>query len=317
MKKQNFEIKNAAIRDAFDALRESDPERLKQTLHFSWSNWGFGVEPLETTARRLRKAGIGYIELHGNRYGKDLGYRPAEALKILGDHGLRVSGVCGMFGVDNDLSSHRGIVRQAAIEYIRRQLDLAVEVKATYLLVVPGAVGRPEPVDDQEFFRSVESLRVVADSFRQANVRAAIEPIRSAEVSFCHTVDDALRYIAAVNHPAIQHVNGDVYHMLTEEAHIADTLYRNGRALTNLHIADTNRCALGDGSLDVDAIIQALYLIGYNNDSCFVTAEPLGPGGNPYPAMFGKTDPSQLDRLVNQTLCCWNERETAVRGGRP
>lgn len=50
----------------------------------------------------------------------------------------------------------------------------------------------------------------------------------------------------------------------------------------NLHMADSNRCALGKGSLDVDTIIMALYLIGSNHEGIFVTPEPLGPGGDSF-----------------------------------
>ena len=47
--------------------------------------------------------------------------------------------------------------------------------------------------------------------------------------------------------------------------------------------ADTNRCALGDGSLDLDSIIIALNLIGYNNDKCFVTPNPSARAAIPIP----------------------------------
>ncbi|MDO8686498.1 MAG: hypothetical protein Q7J78_07505 [Clostridiales bacterium] len=40
-----------------------------------WSNWGFGIETLEESEERLERAGIRYIELHGNHYGVDLGYK--------------------------------------------------------------------------------------------------------------------------------------------------------------------------------------------------------------------------------------------------
>ncbi len=55
--------------------------------------------------------------------------------------------------------------------------------------------------DDTELERSVEALRIAADMFVSYGVKAAIEPIRAAEVSFVHTVGDALAYIEAVNHP--------------------------------------------------------------------------------------------------------------------
>ena len=312
MNQQNYETKNAKIREQFAALRKSHPEKLSRRLNLSWSNWGFGIEPLVATTKRLAMAGIGHIELHGNHYGADLGYRPAETQRVLADHGITVAGICGMFSRENDLSSNSGVARQLAVDYLKRTLDFAAEVKAGYILVVPGAVGRPAAYDDAEFDRSVAALQLVADLFVAAGVRAAIEPIRAAEVSFCHTIADAKTYIAAVGHPGVQHINGDLYHMQSEESHIATALLEAGEQLTNLHLADSNRCALGDGSLDIDTVIMALYLLGYNRPGCYVTPEPLGPGGDPYPAMNGKPDPQALDQLVQQTARYFREREDAI-----
>ncbi|OHB45084.1 MAG: hypothetical protein A2Y13_04535 [Planctomycetes bacterium GWC2_45_44] len=64
--------------------------------------------------------------------------------------------------------------------------------------------------------------------------------------------------------------------------------------------------------MDIDTIIMALYAIGYNRSGCFVTPEPLGPGGNPYPAMHGKTDPAILDELVRKTADCIKERQDVL-----
>ncbi len=314
MKKQNCEVKNEKTRSAFQELKKKHPENLQRRLNLSWSNWGFGMEPLSDSAERLSKAGITYIELHGNHYGPDLGYDAEETLKILGDYGLKVAGVCGMFSPDNDLSSNRAIHRQAAIDYLKREIPFAAAVGGTYLLVVPGAVGRPGAYDEMEFDRSVETLRSVADLFVTHKVRAAVEPIRAAEVSFLHTIADAKRYIEAVNHPGVAHINGDVYHMQVEESHIGEALLDAGEQLINLHMADSNRCALGDGSLNLDTIIMALYLIGYNTEGKFVTPEPLGPGGDPYPAMYGKPDRESLNRMVMNTAKYFRDREEEVLG---
>lgn len=313
MEPQNYEKKSIEIRKSFLELRERDAASLKKRLKFSWSNWGFGVESLELSAKRLQKCGVRYIELHGNRYGKDLGYDAPEVRAVLGDHGVAVSGICGMFSRDNDLSCNRPVIQQNAIDYIERNLELGAELGAKYFLLVPGAVGRPEPYDDMELHRSVEALRIIADRFKQAGIRGAVEPIRSAEVSFCHTFQDAKRYIEAVGSDGVRHINGDVYHMLAEEAHIGETLWNAGSLLTNLHMADTNRGALGTGSLDFDTLIMALYLIGYNNDDfCFVTPEPLGPGADPYPAMYGSPDGKLLDDLVLTSVEYFRKREELV-----
>lgn len=312
MKRQKFEVINHQILEQFQQLKRDTPERLNKRLNMSWSNWMFGIEPLSVSAERLQRNNVKFIELHGNHYGNALGYEFEKTIQVLNDYNLKVSGVCGMFSTENDLSSNKANQRQAAIEYLKREIDFTSKVGGHYLLVVPGAVGRPKAYDDCEFERSVETLKLVADLFGRYNVKAAIEPIRSAEVSFIHTVSDALNYIRAVNHEGVQWINGDVYHMQSEEVHIGDAIIQSGNRLINLHLADSNRGALGDGAMDLDTIIRALYIIGFNEDGRFLTPEPLGPGSDPYPAMFGKTEKSKLDKLVTDTISYFREREEEV-----
>jgi D-psicose/D-tagatose/L-ribulose 3-epimerase len=312
MRLQHFEESNSKIQSNFQELKKASPANLKARLKLSWSNWGFGRETLAESARRLQKNDVPYIELHGNHYGPDLGYEVDETLKILGDHGLKVSGVCGMFSADNDMACNRAVIRQEAVDYLDREVPFTRAVGGSYLLVVPGAVGRPKAYDDVEFERSAETLAMRGGLFVKHGIKAAIEPIRSAEVSLVHTVSDAKRYLSAVNHPGIGHINGDVYHMQSEENHIGQAIVDAGDMLVNLHFADSNRCALGEGSLDVCTIIRALYVIGFNQGDRFVTFEPLGPGGDPYPAMHGKPDKAKLDALVSTSIRYFRECEDLV-----
>lgn len=312
MRPQNYEMTQDKVRERFLQLKRENPDAFAKPLKFSWSNWGFGREKLETSLQRLQNAGIHYIELHGNHYGPDLGYPIKETKAILEEYRITCSGVCGMFSPECDLSSNLPRHRQAAIDYLKREIAFTAEMGGEYLLVVPAAVGRAKAYDSAEFERSVESLLKVADLFVQYGVKAAIEPIRSAETSLIHTVADAKRYIQAINHPGIRHINGDVYHMQSEETNISQAILDAGDALVNLHLADSNRCALGKGSMDLDHIIMALYLLNYNQKSCFVTPEPLGPGGDPYPAMNESPDCNVLDALVRDSVSYFRERERTL-----
>jgi sugar phosphate isomerase/epimerase len=188
------------------------------------------------------------------------------------------------------------------VDYLRREIPFTKAVGGTYLLVVPAAVGRPQAYDDIEEERSADTLAQFAHWFTEHGVLAAIEPIRSAETTVVHTIADAKRYIARVNHPGVAHINGDVYHMQSEESHIGSAIVEAGEMLVNIHFADSNRCALGEGSLDVATIVRALYIIGFNRPGHYVTFEPLGPGGDPYPAMYGRPDKPKLDALVADSI---------------
>jgi sugar phosphate isomerase/epimerase len=311
MKRQQFRERDIAVLRRFLDVRRSvsgETPRLK----LGWSNWGFGTETLEVSAARLERHGIRWIELHGNLYGPDLGYRADEVSGILTDHGLAVSGICGMVTPEQEFASASPIVRQRAIDYFRRQIDFCREVGGTYVLFGAGAVGRPVAYDANELGRAAETIRIVAEDFERNGIQGAIEPVRPEEVSVCHTFGDALRLIELINHPGVSHIAGDLYHMLSGEGHIASAILEHGDVLVNLHLADTNRRALGTGLLDLDIVLMALYAVGYQHGSRFCTAEPLGAGANPYEMMFGNPDPAALDDLVGRTARCLFEREEAI-----
>jgi D-psicose/D-tagatose/L-ribulose 3-epimerase len=312
MSRQNFELKNEKIRASFQELKRAKPEQLVERLELSWSNWDFGIESLTDSAKRLQQAGIRYVELKGNHHGPDLGYEVKDTLRILDEHDLKVSGVCGMFTMECDLSSIRPFHRQTAVDYLKREIEFAAAVGSSYMLVVPGAPGRTQAFDAMELERSVETLLIVADLFLLNNIKAAIEPIRTDEVSFMHTIADAQGYIKSINHPGVQSINGDVYHMQSEEQHIGEALLSAGEQLVNLHLSDSNRRAIGEGSMDLDTIIMALYLLGYNQRGKFITLEPLLSGVNMYNANYSRLNPSLLDRLVLQSSSYFREREEAL-----
>lgn len=312
MKLQNFKQKdNEVIKQFIDFRKKNDVSKLRR-LNLSWSNWGFGMEPLEVSAERLEKNKIKYVELHGNKYGKDLGYKAQDVKKVLDSHGIEVGGICGMVYPESECASINHLVRQQCIDYMRTHIEFCAEVGGKYILFTPGAVGRPKKYDDNEFLRAAETIRILGDDFAKYGIRCAIEPVRRDEVSLCHTFADAKSLIEEVNHPGVKYIAGDVFHMLLGEGHIGETILQYGDMLTNLHLADTNRRALGTGMMDLDIVIMALYLIGYNNENCFCSPEPLGTGANPYDQMYGIPDPMMLDELVRQTASYFYEREDEV-----
>lgn len=309
---QNYELKSQKIRDDFQKLKKTSPEAFDKKLKLSWSVWMFGIEPLENSVKRLKNSGIGWIEIKGDQHTVSSGLKAQEIKKVLACYDMKVSGACGMFSKENDLSSNSPYVVQKAIDYIKRQVEFLHEVGGEYLIVVPSAVGRPAAIDSWEFIRSVSALRKCADVFAQTGVKAAIEPIRSAEVSLVHTVEQAQRYIDAVGMESIRHINADTYHMLLEEPHIGEAILRAGNQLINLHIADSNRDTPGTGMIDFDTVIRALYLIGFNLTGGYVTPEPLGPFPDPYVLSNSPCNEEAMDRLVADTVSYFRCREEEV-----
>lgn len=314
MKLQHVDQVREDIRIAFENKKKNQPKLFERRLELSFSNWVFGLEPLEDAAKRLQKHGVRYIELGGDYGGPDVGYHadPEKTKAILDRYGVKVSGICGFFGDRNALSTNNNFDRQTAIEYIRKEVHFCKQIGGSYMLVVPGTVGRSSPYDSSDYHRSVLTLRQVADVFVETGILCAVEPINSAEVPICSTIESVQQYIRDVNHPGVQHINGDVFHMLCGERNIPEAILKAGSQLINLHIEDSNRLPLGNGMMDVDTIIRALYLIDYNRPGCFVTGEPLGPGRDSYAIMYGMHDEAYKDKLVSDTVRTFREREEAV-----
>ncbi len=310
---QNFQIKNESIKDTYLEMKEKEPERFERRIDLSWSIWMFGQEPLERSFERLKSKGLEYVELKGSYYTADIKPDYERIIRLLEEYELKVSGVCGLYSENNDLASPDPYIRQNAIDYIKRQVEFTAAVGGKYLIVVPSAVGRTRKIDDYEFWRSVETLRKCGEHFASYNVKAAIEPIRSAEVSLIHTVEEAIEYIEAVNHDGVKHINGDVYHMLNEEEHVGEAILKAGNRLINLHLADSNRDIPGKGMLDFDVILMASYLVGMNEEGRFLTFEPLGPYADPYVLLQGTPDPKILDSMVEESVRYVQEREEYVR----
>ena len=308
MKLQNFEQRDQAIRQQYLTAKRRNPDKFASKLKLSWSIWMFGIEPLEQSLIRLKKAGLSYVELKG-----DPSQDPEIVTKVIERHGFTVSGVCGLFPLERDLASPDVHIQDNAVKYVKQEIQFTKAVGGSYFIVVPSAVGRTRAVDDREFTRSAQALRRCGDDFQKAGIKAAVEPIRSAEVSLVHTVDEALQYIEAVDHPGIAHINADTYHMLNEESHVGDAILRCGSRLVNLHVADSNRDAPGKGMMNVDVVIMAAYLVGMNQGNRFITFEPLGPYADPYVLSTQPCKTDVMDQLVRDSVDYFREREEIVR----
>jgi len=308
VKRQNFEIENDRIRELYLKEKHRESERFTRRIDLSWSVWMFGLEPIENSLERLKRNRLDFVELKG-----DVSMEVEKVRSALERYDMALSGVCGLFSPERDLSSPDVDISKRAIEYIFGEIDFLSKFGGKYMIVVPGAVGRPEAIDSQELERSAKNLKTCAKAFSARRVAAAIEPIRSAEVSIVHTTGEAIDYIASVDEPAIAHLNGDIYHMLNEERHIGRAILECGNRLVNLHIADSNRDAPGKGMIDIDTVIMASYLVGMNRPGRFLTFEPLGPYPDPYVLSTQPCNVDVMEKLVSDSVSYFREREEIVR----
>ena len=312
---QNFQMQSEKIRKEYLRLKAENPERLDPPLKFGWDAWSFGNEAFIKTVQRLHRFGVTNIQALVTPAGNDVTPQAAEWNQILKNYGMTATGLDADYTAEVNIASPSPFIRQAGIDYIRRLLDFGATLGVEYILVVPGCVGQSVPFDAYEMERSAASLLRLAGDFASYGIRCAIEPIRSGLVSTVHTVKDAIQLLEMVNHPAIYHINADVYHIMLEEGEISTSLIQAGERMANLHISDSNRGTLGSGCMDLDTIIMTLYVMGYNQMAGHVTAELLDKRIPKVECAW--TMPEILDDMVERSARYFREREQYVRSLAP
>ena len=278
-------------------------------MKYSISNWIYGDEPLEKTLQRLQKYGYDGVELKGE---PEL-YHPEEVKALCQKYGLEVFSIAGIYPwptQDRDLASPDVKVRKRAVDYLKSCIDLASQVGASLVIVVPSAVGKVNPEEkiqneeewiqakELEWGYAVQSVRIAAEYAHSREIFLAIEPINRYETFLVNTAEEGLKFVEEVNSPAVK-IHLDAFHMNIEESDLAKAIRRCGQLLVNFHVADSNRQAVGEGHIDFGAIIRALKEIHYQGP---LTLEPLPPVPNPYIASGLKRYEPLRDIYAEQSI---------------
>lgn len=278
-------------------------------LKYSVSNWIYGEKELGSVLAKLKKFGYDGIELMGEP-GR---YSAREVKRLCADHGLEVPSIAGIYPwptEERDLSNPDPQVRRRAVDYLCRCCDLAAQLGASLVIVVPSAVGKTVPVGNPksekewevavklEWNYAVDSLRTAAQYAETTGVLLAIEPINRYETFLINTAAEALRFISEVGSKAVK-LHLDSFHMNIEESDPAEVIRRSKDLLVNFHVADSNRQAVGRGHIDFRRIIAALYEIDYRG---FLALEPLPPVPDPYMAVRFSQYRDLLDTYLEESI---------------
>jgi D-psicose/D-tagatose/L-ribulose 3-epimerase len=243
----------------------------------SATQWIFGREPLAETAERLRGAGYDGIELSGEPDSLDL----AEVRSVLDAYGLTVTSICGLYTPERDIGHPDARVRAGGVDYVKRCVELAHEVGAAVVIVVPTAVGRvaPEASREQELELAAASLAEAAAGLG-GSVELVIEALNRFETYLVNTLEQAAELRALAGSAGVQ-LMADLFHMNIEEADVAGALREHSAVLAHVHLADSNRRPPGQGHTDFGAVLAALDRSGYDGA---LTMEFLPATANPYVA---------------------------------
>ncbi|SFB79279.1 D-psicose/D-tagatose/L-ribulose 3-epimerase [Parapedobacter composti] len=176
--------------------------------------------------------------------------------------------VCGAFGSTRDLTSDDERLQANALEYIEQCLAIAKALGAGFFAgPMYSAVGKARMVPPEqravEWERAVANLRKVCAMAASLGLDIALEPLNRFESDLINNVDDVLRLIAAIDHPAAK-VCLDMFHMNIEEPDPEEAIYKAGDKLIHMQVSENYRGTPGTGNANWDAYRRGLAAIGYS-----------------------------------------------------
>jgi sugar phosphate isomerase/epimerase len=253
--------------------------------------WVFGARPREEVLALLADAGCRGMEVAGNPEREDRSRLSA----WLADAGISATGITAMCRwptADRDLAHTEARARRRAVSYYCDCVDLALELDAPVVAVIPVSVGRIAPLSTvgREWAHAVDGVRAVADYAGDRGVEVAIEAVNRYESYLVTTAERAAELAEAVGRDNVGIIL-DLFHMNLEEASPERAVVTGAPLLCALHLADSNRRGLGHGHLDFAACVRAALAAGFAGP---FTLEFTAPGPDPFSA---DKDPAAMAKL--------------------
>ena len=145
---------------------------------------------------------------------------------------------------------------------VREYLDLVYEYEAENLLLVLGEyIWNQEVIPPEEQWKTgVDNCRELAEYAGSLGIKIALE-LEPFPLSLLNNVDNMVRFIDEVNHPALQ-ANIDISHLLLADVQPAEMQKLEGKAI-HVHISDCDGKVHGDlppgrGVVDFPPYLQEL-----------------------------------------------------------
>jgi fructoselysine 3-epimerase len=228
---------------------------------------------LDETIKRLAAIGYDGIEIGAaapHAYPPHLDAdRRSEVKALLDEHGIALSSMlpAPSGGPGNNPASPYKAERQATVEHYKELAALTAEWGGETLIYLPGWIiyGTPRR---QAWEWSRQTLVEAAEAAAEHGVTLVIEPTPH-DTNLCESCDDAIELMEDVAYDNVR-LMFDTFHVLYRHEVITDYVYRMGKDLRHVHIADTDRLPPGAGEGDFEAMVDALIDVGFDG---FLTME--------------------------------------------
>lgn len=214
------------------------------------------------SADKARKIGYDAIEIHI----KDVSQIDVESLlQYCKTYNFRVSAfatgmakrIDGLSFIDDD--AH---VRYKAVERVKQFINVAELFNAGVIVgslrgSIPAKQGKEKYLE-----QFLDCMDILAKYAEQKKVNILLEVINRYENNYLNTAQETLDIIKTIGSDFVK-VHLDTFHMNIEETNMIKAIESCGEHLGYIHIADNTRLAVGTGTVNFGAVVDAANKIGY------------------------------------------------------
>lgn len=201
---------------------------------------------------------------------------------VIKDHGLEVVGLHWLFAGPKGLhmTTPDQATWQRTRDYLAALLDLCSDLGGKVLVL--GSPKQRSVMENQTpegaWQRAADLLGSVVDRAGELGLTICLEPLSPAETDFINTVEEGMRMVRQVNHPALK-IHLDVKAMCSEGEPVP-AIIRSVKVedVGHFHVNDPNLYGPGMGEVDYAPIVEAIRDIGYDR---WLSVEPFKYDPNP------------------------------------
>lgn len=219
---------------------------------------------LEKNFALMNKYGYRGVDLFVNSTSKDT---MKEYKNMLEANNLSVATYLAIFLAENGvkLSEKDSAKRQRNLKMVKEQLENAKYFNARGLAMgfIRGGYDEGDEQREDGLKRIAEALFELGEYAQSIGTSILLEPINRYEINTINTVIEGVDFIKS------NHLKGiglllDTFHMNIEDKSFYDSIQYSKGYATNIHIADSNRYALGEGHLNLDQVLCGLRDIDFD-----------------------------------------------------
>lgn len=261
----------------------------------SWITPSWNPEAGKYAIEKTARAGFDLIEI---LLPSSMDFNSKEVKQQLRDNNLDV--VCSLNLLKE---AHIPFYPEVAEKLIKRAIDKTSELETDFLGgVLHGGIGvfSGNPLTENESEIIVEVWNKVADYAKEKGVNIGIEPINRYESYVCNTAENVLDLIKKTDKDNL-FLHLDTFHMNIEENNFYDPIILAGNKLKHVHITESHRGMLGEGTVNWNELFRALKETDFEGNLVLENFSSSIPGMQQMVSLWQKS-PYNADQLADGSL---------------